>query len=621
MSFGDFLQRTGATPLQDDEELGVYHGSFNTFRSSSYRDSDPNLQVAADIVAYISYRYLRQLSVTPAVDTTRLQEEPSVSARSRGSKALQPYLTDLSFTEEEFLAELSDSEGDPRNASGFHDRSEVIWHDFPLPAVPAAPKEEPSGPTFLWVRAEYVRILEYLKKSGHKGVVITGQPGIGKTRLIYYLLISRLRENKPVLMHVPVRGGLILFHKTGNYVIPLNDSEDGPKNNKAFRLPRFASHLKDLWVLLDAVDYKEGIPRWSRWKTLQQAEYFPRVLIMNPYTRMEALLLAILEAEARPLEVPSDFPRSLHRKRELCALAMKFFDQNPGPRCFIHLAWTDPNPATILDGLRDVSKKAVSKAFTKEDLMQLMSPETNPTSEEYSHTIVCVYRDPADDDYHLTDSGYVRGIVRIPNAKLNTDLQVRLDALDLAERRRFFKLVSDNPKTSSIAGTIFRSQLMQLWKRDGIRLDVHNLQEVNANPESITFQFTSPSTKLDIHVSEVDLGYSLPKRLENSVLYGYYPENPKLPAIDFLIRDTKDQYYGIQVILATTHKIAPQLHHILAGRGVKDSQYTHVFVQGRGGGSYRDGDKNMFTVPNSWQEGFGFKIRVAWIDYPLDPLI
>ncbi|KAL9635503.1 MAG: hypothetical protein Q9204_002602 [Flavoplaca sp. TL-2023a] len=599
MSFEELRLALGATFLGDSPRWGIYNESFNKFRSASYRDPDPNLQVAADIVAYIRHRYLHQLPVTPAVDATRVHEEPGGSALSPGSAALQPYLTDLE--KEEFLADLFDSEENPLDGSVFHEQCEVIWHKFPSPAG----RNPTSGPTFLWVRAEY---------------------------LIYYLLISRLREDKSVLMHVPGRGLMIFCHSTGIYMVPLNDSEDKPKNYEAFQLPKFADHFEDLWVLLDANDYEVEIPRWSyeipgakviytsspnhsRWKKLRQEEYYPRVLIMNPYTRNEALLLAILEAEARPLKIPSDLPRSAERKLELCATALKFFEQNPGPRCFIVNAWTEEDPDSKLNDLEQESRNVIISC-PKERLVQLFSSESNATSKDNSHTIVCVYRDPSHNDYYRTNRSFVRGTIRLLNTKIIKSLSTRLESLLREERRGFFKLVCASPETRPLAGLIFQGQLMQLWERDGIRLVVHD-KEVNANPNSVIFQFTSPSTKLDIDVSEVIFDYNLPKRLDYSVLF--YPENPRFPAIDFLIRDKNNHYYGIQVTLGTTHKIVPKLHDILTERGVTDSQYTHIFVQGRGG--YQDGNKDKFTVPNDWHQGFGFKVQVAWVDCPLDPLI
>ncbi|KAL9039667.1 MAG: hypothetical protein Q9180_002391 [Flavoplaca navasiana] len=485
--------------IRESPRWGIYHESFNKFRRSSYRDPDPNLPVAADIVAYIRHRYLHQLSVNPAADATRVQEDPAGSALSRGSEALQPYLTNLE--QEEFPADLFDSEEDPRDGSVFHEQCEVIWHKFPSPAG-RNPPNPTSGPTFLWVRAEYVRILEYFKSSGENGVVITGQAGI--------------------------------------------------------EIPRWSYEIPGAKVIYTSS------PDQSRWKKLRQEEYYPHVLIMNPYTRNEALLLAIPEAEARPLKVPSDLPRSPQRKLELCATAMKFFEQNPGPRYFIVNAWTEEEPDSKPKDLEETSWNVILFC-PKEPLVQLFSPGSNATSKDFSHTIVSVYRDPGHNDYYRTNRSFVKGKVPPLNTKIMKSLSTRLESLLQEERRGFFKLI----------------------------------------------------IKLDIHVNEVIFDYNTPKRLDYSVLC--YSENPEFTALDFLIRDTNNQYYGIQVTLATTQKIVPNLHNILAERGVTDSQYTHIFVQARGG--YQDGDKDKFTVSHNWHKRFGFKIQVAWVDCPLDPLI
>ncbi|KAH9024592.1 hypothetical protein EDB84DRAFT_1506460, partial [Lactarius hengduanensis] len=91
------------------------------------------------------------------------------------------------------------------------------------------------------------------------GVVVTGQPGIGKTCFLYYILLRRLSEGRPVALEQPKF--FILFHEGGVYRYSLNadtrylpdgtwalsDSNDeAPQPCTTFRS---ASKLRTAWLI------------------------------------------------------------------------------------------------------------------------------------------------------------------------------------------------------------------------------------------------------------------------------------------------------------------------------------------------------------------------------------
>ncbi|KAI9429783.1 hypothetical protein H4582DRAFT_2024675, partial [Lactarius indigo] len=87
----------------------------------------------------------------------------------------------------------------------------------------------------LWVRKEYIRLYGYcnkyleLHRDKHKApsVVVTGQPGIGKSYWLLYALCRRLTEGKPVIwFHSAHR---YLFVKEGVFVISSDYPSSGFK--------------------------------------------------------------------------------------------------------------------------------------------------------------------------------------------------------------------------------------------------------------------------------------------------------------------------------------------------------------------------------------------------------
>ncbi|KAL9041957.1 MAG: hypothetical protein Q9180_000935 [Flavoplaca navasiana] len=533
MDLGQLLrEHLGAKPLNEHYVYGVYHASLIKFRDLSYCDQDPNLRGAVEILAYIKRRYLQYLSADPGSGLKEVVEEPTDSDNDPGSQASRQRLADM----------------DPRYGPAIDNECEVILHHFPQDGpVSRNPTEEPS---LLWVRPEYIRIWQYLNISQSRPVIVTGQPGIGKTRLLQYLLIKRIRDDKPVLVQFPGTGLLILYHASRIYHIPVDKDQYTPY--EALQAPFFTKYLGDLWVLLDASDYMQGIPRWSfhipgaklvyatspdhtRWKTLVGESFYPRIVVMNPYTRSEALLLAILEAEARPLKVPSDLPRDPETKSRLCKTAMKFWLHSPGPRFFIVYAWSTNDPEKELRRLEGETESTVMT--TQDDsLRNLFDFKTNAVSRNLSHSIVCVERHPDNNGYYRTDGESTRARLALLNNKVLSVLTERLEKLSQDTRRTFFDLVSSNPDTRFLAGNMFQGQLWRLWVEVGIHLKLHKA-EGGSNSQSIVYRSTSDFEQLDISVDRDACDYNLPEIIENNVLC--YPANPRFPGIDFLIRDHK----------------------------------------------------------------------------------
>ena len=186
------------------------------------------------------------------------------------------------------------------------DTCEISWHPF-------------REMEFMWVRAEYIRFKDYIENEGESQIVITGQPGIGKTWMLRYLLEDRLRQAKPVLYCVTLdHSSYWLFDKGQVYEIPISKIEGNPGYLEREELPEGS---QDMWILMDSKkkerwevtrgNERGEIPRWvsanelpskfvfasspqyERWnRNEQDSSWFkPEVIYMNPWSQEEARLL------------------------------------------------------------------------------------------------------------------------------------------------------------------------------------------------------------------------------------------------------------------------------------------------------------------------------------------
>lgn len=151
----------------------------------------------------------------------------------------------------------------------------------------------------IWIRAEYIRIYDHLVEYYNQktsqvsekispSVVITGQPGIGKSVWLYYALRRCLAERRPVILRYGIRP--LLFVDDGVYYM-----------RGAFDLVHYK---RVLWTLVDADEDPAGVPRefvtqntpffviytaslaTRRWSRLEKTTS-NEVIVMNPWSRGE----------------------------------------------------------------------------------------------------------------------------------------------------------------------------------------------------------------------------------------------------------------------------------------------------------------------------------------------
>ncbi|KAF8506809.1 hypothetical protein F5888DRAFT_37159 [Russula emetica] len=159
----------------------------------------------------------------------------------------------------------------------------------------------------LWVRQDYIRAYNYCRERHEEGpsdetemarsVVITGQPGIGKSYWITYAVRRRLGERKPFLWlrgsfcFLFVEDGVferLVDHVSGGDFVPFLwafvDADGRPG------IPDELVHETNLYIIFTTSPNRE---RWKRWKPLRKKTNCA-VIIMNTWSLEEIHLAAAI---------------------------------------------------------------------------------------------------------------------------------------------------------------------------------------------------------------------------------------------------------------------------------------------------------------------------------------
>ncbi|KAK2460049.1 hypothetical protein APHAL10511_007926 [Amanita phalloides] len=172
-----------------------------------------------------------------------------------------------------------------------------------LPATPPPIIDTPWAQVF--IRAEYLRIYNWVESMYTAGkvyrpsaIVVTGQPGIGKSFWAYYVLRRRLGDKSVSLWY---QGSVLyLFCSEGVLLVPAT-----------FTLNKFSPPV---WTIIDSVQSSSGIPstlthfppgvfpiyitspKPERWSGITQS-WTSHHVIMNPWTRAEIKYTIILYSD------------------------------------------------------------------------------------------------------------------------------------------------------------------------------------------------------------------------------------------------------------------------------------------------------------------------------------
>ncbi|KAF8345320.1 hypothetical protein F5887DRAFT_885268 [Amanita rubescens] len=286
----------------------------------------------------------------------------------------------------------------------------------------------------IWVRADYIRMFEFAEKFYAESLsnpqspclVITGQPGIGKTLWRWYALRVCCAQKKPVILYS--NGICWLFVEEGVFEQPTNFQ------------PSYYKIV--IWTLVDAADAPSGPPMGlithgtqhfilyttpptpSRWDKIHQS-MLRTVCVMNPWTKAEIHRAAPFRAPSVPLS----------------AIEAIFYELGPTPRLCFGTERSLIEYRADLDGALEGLSLAYLESLTSRNRLAL---------DAVSHKLFILRRSTIDVDSVLV---YIQPISPFIASKVVR----RMRALKRYELLSLFKRYNALPSTRRMSGDVFEA--------------------------------------------------------------------------------------------------------------------------------------------------------------------
>lgn len=401
----------------------------------------------------------------------------------------------------------------------------------------------------LLVRKEYensYKDLENYKATSTRsgGAVVTGQPGIGKTCFLYYVLLRLLCEEKTVAFQA--NDHLLLFQNTGVQII-LNGSD---LNHAGESMPR------GTWALTDSHEdhihpckafvtaSKRGLAwivqttspssnRWGEWRKYRSAYMY----WMDVFTLDELSALGII----------------LHL--DLKCLHDNFRLWGPIARTCIDLA--DPrhlahHNETVASAARDLTKKIDQFA----DLDSLM----------VSHQLISVRPD-------LRNGSRQNVTVDFATKHLLGFVSRAYAAQDRATRLSFYKMIRGHSWFGTSAGHFFETHVL-LWIRHAPTQDSLPCTSAKAGSPSLHIPACGKHMQFFSNINELKVD-------ENESRTCWVPASEKFPTWDAIILTDKF-IITVQMTLASRHDAKKfefeRAYNSLPSEFVETRHWCHVFL-------------------------------------------
>ncbi|RPD81337.1 hypothetical protein L226DRAFT_529742 [Lentinus tigrinus ALCF2SS1-7] len=295
----------------------------------------------------------------------------------------------------------------------------------------------------------YTRLCNAYEQSDVPGIILTGQPGIGKSYFSIYVLLQCLAKEKPVLFTTK-EGDTFWF------------DQNGVQTCLASSMPRWRPDIsssstgRQIWSLVDPGDHKVPIPRrftshrfifyvlftspdQSRYKHLTNES--AREWFMSPWTDHE--LNVLFTTTGMTAASTSSFPfEEVRRLRELAG---------PCPRD-IKKALGDANG---FDRALGIAHKSLTTR-TVHDLLVQSTSSSNPTTQN----VVLVKRNSPID---VNDMQSDTPAVTFKTAFVSEEVKKRYKRLELQNSQELFNSCNTGTsETAVLAGILFEGLALQL---------------------------------------------------------------------------------------------------------------------------------------------------------------
>ncbi|KDQ23684.1 hypothetical protein PLEOSDRAFT_1086153 [Pleurotus ostreatus PC15] len=328
---------------------------------------------------------------------------------------------------------------------------------------------EPTKGQFV-VREYHTSLLTSLQEVDthrHGGVVISGQPGSGKSYSLLYLLLQKLIKREPILF-LPVNTGAHYFSSDGVQYSSLVDEtcldEINDDENCTWALVNSDIHLQPLpSPLLAAFGIfiiQSTLPSRSRYKAWVKQK---RGLIwyMQRWTKEEIVqaLTLVRVLPRRPLD-------------ELEASADKMIAK---------WGWAPRDIAGAIEEeeqLENALTEALKRLKTSSQLLELFERiTTSDSSDEFSHSIISLYQ---------SLSG--KPVVNFKSVYIRYRVQSRLGGIHREEALQLIRLCQSYRESSSLAGWAFENLVFDVLCSPGNEGDLFPPRPASASGTTWSLQ-------------------------------------------------------------------------------------------------------------------------------------
>ncbi|KAL4256518.1 Crinkler effector [Pleurotus pulmonarius] len=368
--------------------------------------------------------------------------------------------------------------------------------------------------------------LQQVDPHSHGGVVISGQPGSGKSYTLLYLLLKMLIKREPILF-LPVNAGAHYFSSDGVQYSSLVDEtcldELNDDENCTWALVNSDTHLRPppspLLAAFGIFIIQSTSPSRLRYKSWVKQK---RGLIwyMERWTRDEIVqaLTLVRVLPQRPLD-------------ELESSADKMIAK---------WGWAPRDIVAAIEEeeqLENALTEALKQLKTSSQLLELFE-QTTPSDarDEFSHSIICLYQSLAGKPTVDFKSAYIRYRV-----------QCRLGGVHREEALQLIRLCQPCRESSSLAGWAFENFVFDVLCSPGNEGDLFPPRPASASGTKWSLQIdplqlASESTSASRVVQSSGLTrVTFQKTLDNVTLDDtklFVPSQPNFPLLDAFFLQT-----------------------------------------------------------------------------------
>ncbi|KAF9499280.1 hypothetical protein BDN71DRAFT_1586992 [Pleurotus eryngii] len=402
----------------------------------------------------------------------------------------------------------------------------------------------------LYIREHYIQVYQRLCEQAMNpscgGVVLSGQPGTGKTYCLFFLLLKKLVKGEPVLFYRNRRE--VLYFSAGG--VQLN--ENIASSHLLPLHPKVRNASAKTWALIDGDEGDRNPPTTA----ILEAFLFP-VQAASPRTSRYKDWVKQRDGEVWPV---ARWSREdlLHAVKLIIGLPERsdIEQESLVDKAISKWGWAPRDVKKYLQGEDDELEAALRRALFSLTSSQLLDrlQYSGDSDDKVSYVIVSQYK----------SSTTASDVLDLKSLYIAHRVQQRLDILNRDETFKFIKHCRAHRESTTLAGWAFENLVINILCNIGHKDDLSAPTPATLVSPS-TWSLTTSSTSSDFgHSSSnvIALTRTRFKTLEDVTLDRtklYLPSQSNFPLLDafYLVVDHESRHTEVvvlQMTISSTHK-------------------------------------------------------------------